>query len=82
MANDRIFIVCDGCKEYRCIQKWYPGENISLEEDEVEAMNDFFSQHSDCTEHKIDLGTNVGFSFGSEGVVYQKEYTEHKFTRE
>jgi hypothetical protein len=73
MANDRIFIVCDVCKEYDFLTKWYPGCPINFDKKTLDAMNEFFEDHEDCIKHSMVL-ESVGFSFDSEDVYGREEY--------
>ncbi len=77
MANDRFYIICDGCKEYRWLNDWHPGSPLNLSEDGRKWLNDFFENHWDCAGGEFE--DNVGFSFGNEKTVLQAGYTEHKY---
>jgi len=73
MANDRIFIVCDECKEYDFIAQWYPGSPINFDKNALDTMNEFFEDHEDCIEHSSVL-ESVGFSFDSEDIYGREGY--------
>ena len=84
MANDRFYIVCDGCKEYRWLSDWHPGCPLDISKDGSEWLNDFFSQHSDCMpiNKGVEFGESVGFSFGNETTVLKEGYVEHKYAKD
>ncbi|MHC4121939.1 MAG: hypothetical protein ACYSSI_00065 [Planctomycetota bacterium] len=77
MANDRFYIVCDGCKQYRWLDDWHPGSPLYLSENRRKSLNDFFEQHWDCTGKEFT--ESVGFYFGNETTVLSKGYKEHKY---
>ncbi len=70
MATNRLYIVCDGCKSFRYLDRLNPGCSLNIDQGGMSAMNDFFERHEDCSGHDPTKVKSLGFSFACEDTVY------------
>ncbi len=82
MATDRIFLVCDKCKEYIYLHNWSPGNGVCFDKNKIECINDFLYEHGICVTEAIETSDKVGLSFGNESSVWKIGYKEYKAVKE
>ena len=78
MATDRIFLVCDECKEYIYLYNWSPGGGVYFDKNNIEGINDFLYEHELCVTTAMETLDKVGITFGNESAVWKTGYTEYK----
>ncbi len=51
MANNRMYIVCQGCKKYLCLDKYYPECPWLITPEKLVELNKFWEDHHhECAE--------------------------------
>jgi len=82
VATDRIFLVCDICKEYIYLHNWSPGNGVYIDKKKVGHINDFLYEHELCVNKSMEVNNAVGISFGNESKVWKVGHTEYKEVKE
>ena len=67
MANDRLYVRCEFCGEFRFLGKFYPA-HLGISLDDMATLREFMELHLECNPRYggPDLGKAPGFGFYTE----------------